>query len=79
MVLLAAYAVLLKTYTGQDDILIGAPVSGRNRKEIENVIGCFVNMLVFRANLSGNPTVRDLMAQIKATTMEAYEHQDLPF
>lgn len=79
MILLAAYAILLKTYTGQDDILIGAPVSGRNRKETENLIGCFVNMLVFRTNLSGNPTVQDLMARIKATTIDAYEHQDLPF
>ena len=79
MILLAAYAILLKTYTGQDDILIGAPVSGRNRKETEHLIGCFVNMLVFRTNLSGNPTVRELMARIKTTTIDAYEHQDLPF
>lgn len=79
MALLTAYAVLLKTYTGQNNILIGAPVSGRDRKETENVIGCFVNMLVFQANLSGDPTVQGLIAQIKTTTMDAYEHQDLPF
>ncbi len=79
MVLLVAYAVLLKTYTGQDDILIGAPVSGRDRKETENLMGCFVNMLVFRTNLAGNPSMQDLMTQVKATTVDAYEHQDLPF
>ncbi len=79
MIFLAAYAILLKTYSGQDDILIGAPVSGRTRKETEEMIGCFVNMLVFRTNLSGNPTVQDLMARIKAMTIDAYEYQDLPF
>ncbi|MGB0909138.1 MAG: amino acid adenylation domain-containing protein [Nitrospirales bacterium] len=79
MILLAAYAMLLKTYSGQDDILIGSPVSGRNRKETEDVIGCFVNMLVFRVNLGGNPTIQDFMTRLKTTTIDAYEHQDLPF
>lgn len=79
MVLLAALQLLLQRYTGQADIVVGSPIAGRNRSEIEGLIGFFVNTLVFRTNLAGNPTVADLLQQVRDTTLAAYEHQDLPF
>ncbi|MFF8391788.1 condensation domain-containing protein, partial [Cellulosimicrobium funkei] len=79
MVLLAAFNVLLGTYARRDDIAVGTPIAGRNRAEIEGLIGFFVNTLVIRGDLSTNPTFEDLLAQIKDTTLTAYEHQDLPF
>jgi non-ribosomal peptide synthetase component F len=59
--------------------VIGSPVTGRNRPEIENLIGFFLNMLVLRGDLSGNPTFRELLARIRETCIEAYSHQDVPF
>src|SRR5262249_28341808 len=59
MVLLAAYQTLLHRYTGQNDIVVGSPVAGRNRSELEGLIGFFLNMLVLRTDLSGNPTFRE--------------------
>ncbi|WP_219539924.1 non-ribosomal peptide synthetase, partial [Nonomuraea guangzhouensis] len=79
MTLLAAYAVLLNKYSGQDDLIIGAPVANRNHAETENLIGFFVNTLALRADLSGDLTFTDLLAQIRATALAAYTHQDLPF
>lgn len=77
--LLAAFMVLLQRYTGQDDILVGAPIAGRNSAEIEGLIGFFVNTLVMRTDLSGNPTFRELLRRVQETTLGAYAHQDLPF
>ncbi|WP_394827289.1 amino acid adenylation domain-containing protein [Pendulispora albinea] len=79
MVLLAALKALLSRYTRQDDIVVGTLVAGRDRAEIEPLIGFFVNQLVLRTDLSGEPTVRELLSRIKATTLDAYAHQDLPF
>ncbi|MBW4454435.1 MAG: amino acid adenylation domain-containing protein [Nostoc indistinguendum CM1-VF10] len=79
MTLLAAFKTLLYRYTNQTDILIGSPVANRNRAEIENLIGFFVNTLVLRSNLSGNPSFRDLLKQVREVALEAYAHQDLPF
>lgn len=79
MFLLTALQLLLQCYTGQDDIVVGSPIAGRNRSEIEGLIGFFVNTLVFRTNLAGNPTVVELLRQVRDTTLAAYEHQDLPF
>ncbi|WRZ77126.1 amino acid adenylation domain-containing protein [Streptomyces sp. NBC_01237] len=79
MVLLTAFNILLGTYARRDDIAIGTPIAGRNRAEIEGLIGFFVNTLVIRADLRANPTFKDLLAQIKDTTLAAYDHQDLPF
>ncbi|MBD2529846.1 amino acid adenylation domain-containing protein [Nostoc flagelliforme FACHB-838] len=79
MTLLAAFKTLLYRYTNQSDILIGSPIANRNRAEIENLIGFFVNTLVLRSNLSGNPTFRDLLKQVREVALEAYAHQDLPF
>ena len=79
MTLLAAYQTLLHRYTGQDDIVVGSPIAGRNRREIEGLIGFFVNTLVLRADLSGNPTFRQMLARVRDVALDAYAHQDIPF
>ncbi|MFB2968348.1 amino acid adenylation domain-containing protein [Aerosakkonema sp. BLCC-F183] len=79
MTLLAALQTLLYRYTHQEDIAVGSPIANRNRSEIEGLIGFFVNSLVLRTNLSGNPTFRELLARVKQVTLSAYSHQDLPF
>ena len=77
--LLAAFQTLLYRYTGQEDIVVGSPIANRNRSEIEGLIGFFVNSLVLRTDLSGNPTFRELLARVKEVALGAYAHQDLPF
>ncbi|MEG4117287.1 amino acid adenylation domain-containing protein [Microcoleus sp. N9_B4] len=77
--LLAAFQTLLYRYTGQVDIAVGTPIANRNLSEIEALIGFFVNSLVLRADLSGNPTFRELLHRVKNVAMAAYAHQDLPF
>ena len=79
MTLLAAFKTLLYRYTGQEDILVGSPIANRNRREIEEVIGLFANTLVFRTNLSSNPTFKELLGRVREVALGAYNHQDLPF
>ncbi|MBE9162160.1 non-ribosomal peptide synthetase [Tychonema sp. LEGE 06208] len=79
MTLLAAFKTLLYRYTGQEDILVGSPIANRNRREIEELIGLFANTLVFRTNLSSNPTFKELLASVREVALGAYNHQDLPF
>ncbi|MFP2956444.1 amino acid adenylation domain-containing protein [Myxococcus sp. 1LA] len=79
MVLLATWQVLLSRYSGQQDISVGSPIAGRTRPELEGLIGFFVNTLVFRARMSPELTFRELLAQVKASTLGAFEHQDVPF
>ncbi len=79
MTVLAAFKILLHRYSNQEDILIGTPIANRNRAEIEGLIGFFVNMLVMRTDLSGNPTFRELARRVRDTAFGAYQHQDLPF
>ncbi|MFP4099132.1 amino acid adenylation domain-containing protein [Coleofasciculus sp.] len=79
MTLLAAFQTLLYRYTNQDDIVVGTDVANRNRAEIEPLIGFFVNILVLRSDLSGNPTFRELLERVREVTLGAYAHQDLPF
>jgi amino acid adenylation domain-containing protein len=79
MTLLAALQTLLHRVAGQDDIIIGTDVANRNRLETEGLIGFFVNHLVLRADLSGNPSFRRLLRQAREITLGAYAHQDLPF
>ena len=79
MVLLAAWMVALHRYSGQTDIAIGTPVAGRNHPEVEGLIGYFLNMLVLRIDLSGNPRFRELLERIRRVCVDAFAHQDLPF
>jgi amino acid adenylation domain-containing protein len=78
MTLLAAFAVLLSRYSGQDDVVIGSPIANRHRSEVEASIGCFINSLALRTKLAGNPTFRELLDRVRETTLGAYDHQDLP-
>ncbi|HEX3528164.1 MAG TPA: non-ribosomal peptide synthase/polyketide synthase [Thermoanaerobaculia bacterium] len=79
MILLAAADVLLQRLSGQDDVLVGAPVAGRHRAEVEGLIGFFLNTLVLRTSLAGDPGVRGLIARVREATLGAFAHQDLPF
>ncbi|MBC8427731.1 AMP-binding protein [bacterium] len=79
MTLLAAFKTLLYRYTGQEDIVVGSPIAGRTRVETEGLIGLFINTLVLRINLSGNPTFQELLGQVREVALGAYAHQALPF
>ncbi|MBZ4423325.1 non-ribosomal peptide synthetase, partial [Myxococcus sp. RHSTA-1-4] len=79
MLLLAAFQVLLSRYSGQDDISIGSPVAGRNRAELEGIVGYFLNTLVLRTRLDGDPTMRELLGRVRETALGAYAHQHVPF
>jgi len=79
MTLLAVFKVSLHRYSGQTDICIGTPIAGRNRGEIEHLIGFFANTLVIRADLTGEPSFAELNKRVKETALEAYAHQDVPF
>jgi amino acid adenylation domain-containing protein len=79
MTLLAAFKTLLRHYTNQDDIVVGSDIANRNRRETEDLIGFFVNQLVLRTDLSGNPTFRELLGRVRAMTLEAFGRQDTPF
>jgi len=77
--MLAGWQALLARYTGQTDIAVGSPISDRSRTETEGLIGFFLNTLVLRTQLAGNPTVRELLHRVRDTTLDAFAHQDLPF
>lgn len=77
--LLAAFQTLLYRYSGQEDFFIGFPVAGRQRTEFEGLIGCCINTLVLRAEITGTATFRQLLARTRAAALEAQQHQDLPF
>jgi amino acid adenylation domain-containing protein len=79
MTLLAAFNVLLARHSGQENIVVGSPISGRTRAELEGLIGFFVNTLALRTDVSGNPSFRELLGRVRETTLQAYAHQDLPF
>ncbi|MBF1989862.1 condensation protein [Fischerella thermalis CCMEE 5268] len=79
MILLAAFQTLLYWYTGQEDIVVGTDIANRNQPEVRGLIGFFVNQLVLRTNLSGNPSFRELLERVREVTLDAYAHQDLPF
>jgi amino acid adenylation domain-containing protein len=78
MVVMAAFQLLLARTSGQDSFAIGSPIANRNRGEVESMIGYFINMIAFRADLSADPTFRTLLARVREAALGAYEHQDLP-
>jgi amino acid adenylation domain-containing protein/non-ribosomal peptide synthase protein (TIGR01720 family) len=79
MTVVAAFQTLLCRYTGQTDLVVGTPLTGRTRVEIEGLLGFFVNTLILRSDLSGNPCFRELLKRVRAVMLGAYDHQDLPF
>ncbi|OYE05895.1 non-ribosomal peptide synthetase [Nostoc sp. 'Peltigera membranacea cyanobiont' 232] len=79
MTLLTAFALLLSRYSGQEDIVVGSAIANRNLRQIEPLIGFFVNTLALRTNLQGNPTFLELLERVRQVTLDAYDHQDLPF
>jgi amino acid adenylation domain-containing protein len=79
MTLLATFQILLMRYSGKHDIVVGTPIADRGQAGLEDLIGFFVNMLVLRSDLSGNPSFRQLLARVREVALQAYEHQDLPF
>jgi non-ribosomal peptide synthetase component F len=79
MTLIAAFGIVLYRYTGQDDILLGTETGGRKHSEVEPLIGFFLRTLVLRTNLSGNPTLREVLRRVREVTLGAYAHDDVPF
>ncbi|MBD1944543.1 amino acid adenylation domain-containing protein, partial [Coleofasciculus sp. FACHB-712] len=79
MTLLTAFKVLLYRYSGSQDIVVGTPVAGRNRPELEGLIGFFLNTVVLRTQLDGNPSYRELLGRVREVTLGAYQHQEMPF
>ena len=79
MTLLAGFQILLSRYSRQQDIVVGAPIAGRTRPELEALIGFFVNTLVLRTDLSGDPTVTEVLGRVRQVVLDAFAHQDVPF
>ena len=79
MTLLAAFQVVLHRYTGQQDIAVGSPMANRTQPELENLIGFFVNTLVLRTHFTDNPSFQKLLRRVRATALDAYAHQQVPF
>ena len=79
MTCLAALKILLYSYTGQEDLCVATLIANRTRRETEGLIGLFVNTVLLRTDLSGNPTCQEVLQRVRATTLAAYAHQDLPF
>jgi amino acid adenylation domain-containing protein len=79
MTLLTAFKILLYRHSGQDDIVVGTPIAGRNRAELESLIGFFINTVVLRTRLGGNPSFHSLLNQVREVALGAYAHQDFPF
>ena len=79
MTVLAGWAAVLSRLSGQDDVVIGTPAANRGRREIEGLIGFFVNTLALRVDLSGAPTVAELLGRVRERTLAAQHHQDIPF
>lgn len=79
VLLLAAFVTLLHRYTGETDLPVGAPITNRTRAELEPLIGFFINTLVLRTDLAGDPTFAEVVRRVRGTALEAFAHQDVPF
>jgi amino acid adenylation domain-containing protein len=79
MTLLATFEILLMRYTQQEDLIVGTAIANRNRGETEGMIGFFINMLALRTDMSGDPSFKDLLIQVREVALGAYAHQDMPF
>ena len=79
MMLLTSFVILLYRYSKNEDIVVGSPIANRNYSEIENLLGCFVNLLVLRIDCSQNLSFENLLNEVKNVTLDAYKHQDMPF
>jgi amino acid adenylation domain-containing protein len=79
MIFLSAFKTLLFRYSDQADIVVSGGVAHRNRSELENLIGCFINILLFRTDLSGDPSFLELLRRVQRVTLDVYAHQDVPF
>lgn len=79
MVLVTAYAALLHRLSGEDDLVIGVPVAGRDMPELQPLIGMFVNMVLLRIDLSGDPSFDELLTRVRTTALAAWDHQDMPY
>ena len=74
MTLLATFKTLVARHTGEDDIVMGSPIGIRDQPELEGMMGCFINTLVLRTDLSGNPTFLELLRRVRDTALDAYDH-----
>ncbi len=79
MTLMSAFALLLQRYSGQDDIVVGSPIANRQDSQLENLIGFFVNSLIMRVRVDAGQSFPELLATVRGTALDAYQHQDLPF
>ncbi|HZG42400.1 MAG TPA: amino acid adenylation domain-containing protein, partial [Longimicrobium sp.] len=79
MVLLGAFQVLLGRYSGSEDVVVGSPIAGRGRREVEGLIGLFLNTLALRTELGGDPGFREVLKRVREMTLGAFEHQEVPF
>jgi natural product biosynthesis luciferase-like monooxygenase protein len=79
MTLLAGFKIVLNRHTGATDLVVGSPLAGRDHAETENTVGFFINTLPLRTDLSGDPTGQELLARVRATALETYDHRELPY
>jgi natural product biosynthesis luciferase-like monooxygenase protein len=79
MVLLAGFKTVLHRYTGQTDLVVGSPLAGRDRAETEDLVGFFINAILLRSSLAGDPTVAELLARVRDVSLAAFDHREMPY
>lgn len=79
MTLMAGFNVVLHRYSGQTDVVVGSPVAGRDAAETENIVGFFINTVLMRTNLAGDPTAKELLARVRDMSLAAFEHREMPY